>query len=146
MMNGIMFSQAPEKDNPNRWINLGDWVAPGKLPPDEMVHTFYLWRCADLTARTAKVLGSTEDDAGTIMIWLKKYKRAFQKKYYDNEKGTYGPNGGNIFALKMGVPADQKDRVIAALEADIHAAGDHLDTGIFGTQFFFESTFRERTS
>lgn len=38
----------------------------------------------------------------------------------------------------MGVPADHKDRVLAALEADIHAAGDHLDTGIFGTQFFFE--------
>ena len=38
----------------------------------------------------------------------------------------------------MGVPSDQKDRVIAALKADIHANGDHLDTGIFGTQFFFE--------
>ena len=26
---GIMFSQAPEKENPNRWMNLGDWCAPG---------------------------------------------------------------------------------------------------------------------
>ena len=30
MRDGIMFSQAPEKANPNQWINLGDWVAPGK--------------------------------------------------------------------------------------------------------------------
>ena len=134
---GIMFSQAPEKDKPNRWINLGDWVAPGKLPPDEMVHTFFLWRCSDLTARTAKVLGRTED-VRYYNDLAEKVKRAFQKKYYDNVKGTYGPNGGNIFALKMGVPADQKDRVLAALESDIHAAGDHPDTGIFGTQFFFE--------
>jgi alpha-L-rhamnosidase len=135
--NGIMFSRAPEKEKPNRWINLGDWVAPGKLPPDEMVHTFFLWRCSDLTAKTAGILGMTEDYKYYIDLTAK-VKRAFQNKYYDDGKGTYGPNGGNIFALKMGVPPDQKDRVIAALEADIHSAGDHLDTGIFGTQFFFE--------
>jgi alpha-L-rhamnosidase len=134
---GIMFSQAPEKDKPNRWINLGDWVAPGKLPPDEMVHTFFLWRCSDLTARAAKVLGMT-DDVKYYNDLAEKVKKAFQQKFYDSARGTYGPNGGNIFALRMGVPADQKSRVLAALEADIHAAGDHLDTGIFGTQFFFE--------
>ena len=134
---GIMFSQAPEKVKPDRWLNLGDWVAPGKLPPDDMVHTFFLWRCADLTARAARVLGKTED-AGEFNKLAEKTRNAFQKKYYDNEKGSYGQYGGNIFALKMGVTADQKERVIAALKSDIHANGDHLDTGIFGTQFFFE--------
>jgi alpha-L-rhamnosidase len=134
---GIMFSRAPEKTNPNQWINLGDWVAPGQLPPDDMVHTFYLWRCADLTARAAKALGIS-DDVNTYRLLAEKTRKAFQNRYFDNEKGTYGPNGGNIFALKMGVPSDQKDRVIAALKADINANGDHLDTGIFGTQFFFE--------
>jgi alpha-L-rhamnosidase len=67
-----------------------------------------------------------------------KVKKAFQNNFYDKERGTYGPFGANIFALRMGIPDDQKDRVTAALESDIHAAGDHLDTGIFGTQFFFE--------
>lgn len=134
---GIMFSQAPEKGRPNQWINLGDWVAPGKLPPNEMVHTFFLWRCSDLTARSARALGKTEDFKYYNDL-ADKVKRAFQQKYYDKEKGTYGPYGGNIFALKMGVPDDQKNRVVAALESDIHFAGDHLDTGIFGTQFFFE--------
>jgi alpha-L-rhamnosidase len=134
---GIMLSQAPDKDKPNQWMNLGDWVAPGKLPPDEMVHTFFLWRCSDLTSLAAKALGNSEDFKYYNDL-AEKVKRAFQKKFYDNEKGTYGPYGGNIFALKMGVPADQKDRVVEALESDIHFAGDHLDTGIFGTQFFFE--------
>jgi alpha-L-rhamnosidase len=134
---GIMLSQAPDKDKPNQWMNLGDWVAPGKLPPDEMVHTFFLWRCSDLTSLAAKALGNSEDFKYYNDL-AEKVKRAFQKKFYDNEKGTYGPYGGNIFALKMGVPADQKDRVVEALESDIHSAGDHLDTGIFGTQFFFE--------
>jgi alpha-L-rhamnosidase len=134
---GIMLSQAPEKNNPNQWINLGDWVAPGKLPPDDMVHTFYLWRCADLTSKAAKALGKTNDE-NEFKILAEKTRKAFQSKYYDNKIGTYGPNGGNIFALKMGVPTEQKDLVIAALKADIHSNGDHLDTGIFGTQFFFE--------
>ncbi|TFG44004.1 MAG: hypothetical protein E4H43_00980, partial [Bacteroidia bacterium] len=134
---GIMFSQAPEKEKPNRWMNLGDWVAPGNLPPDEMVHTFFLWRCSDLTAKAAKALGRT-DDMKYYNDLADKVKRAFQQKYYDKDKGTYGLFGGNIFALKMGVPEDQKGRVLAALEADISLAGDHLDTGIFGTQLFFE--------
>ena len=38
----------------------------------------------------------------------------------------------------MGVPADQQPKVIAALKTDIAENGGHLDTGIFGTQFFFE--------
>ncbi len=134
---GIMFSQAPDAAKPNKWMNLGDWAVPDKLPPDNLVHTFYLWRCADFTAKTAQVLGYT-DEAKIYSDLTIKTKKAFQDKFYDNEKGTYGPYGGNIFALKMGVPADQKPRVIASLKSDIAANGGHLDTGIFGTQFFFE--------
>jgi alpha-L-rhamnosidase len=134
---GIMFSQAPNPSNPNQWLNLGDWCAPGKFPADEMVHTFYLWRCADFTAQTASVLGKT-DEASQYKKLAEKTKAAFQNKYYDKAKGSYGPYGGNIFALKMGVPADQYQRVIAALRSDILLNGGNLDTGIFGTQFFFE--------
>ena len=134
---GIMYSQAPEKGNPNQWINLGDWVAPGKLPPDDMVHTFYLWRCASLTAEAAGALGE-KDDETTYNTLAEKTRAAFQKKYFDNTHGTYGSHGGNVFALKMGVADDQKKRVISALDEDIMVIDDHLDTGIFGTQFFFE--------
>ena len=134
---GIMFSQAPDTAKPNRWMNLGDWCSPGKLPPDEMVHTFYLWRCADLTAQTAVVLGQN-NEALEYKKLADRTRTAFQNKYYDKEKGSYGPNGGNIFALKMGVPADQYSGVIEALKSDIVANNGNLDTGIFGTQFFFE--------
>jgi alpha-L-rhamnosidase len=134
---GIMFSQAPDPANPNQWLNLGDWAVPDKLPPDNLVHTFYLWRCADFTSRTAQVLGY-KDEAKKYAGLAKKTKKSFQNKFYNKEKGTYGPYGGNIFALKMGIPPDQKQSVIASLKSDIAANGGHLDTGIFGTQFFFE--------
>jgi alpha-L-rhamnosidase len=134
---GIMFSQAPDTAKPNMWMNLGDWCAPDKLPPDDMVHTFYLWRCADLAGQTAMVLGH-DNEAADLKKLAERTKAAFLNKYYDKEKGSYGPDGGNIFALKMGVPDDQYPKVIAALKADIIANGGNLDTGIFGTQFFFE--------
>jgi alpha-L-rhamnosidase len=135
---GIMYSQVIGPDGkPNKWVNLGEWVAPTKLPPDEMVHTFYLWRCADLTSRTARVLGNSSE-ASQYAELAEKTRTAFIKRFYDEAKGSYGQYGGNIFALRMGVPADRKDRVIAALKADIAANKGNLDTGIFGTQFFFE--------
>jgi alpha-L-rhamnosidase len=135
---GIMFSERTGNDGKTlKWYNLGEWVTPGNLPPDEMVHTFYLWRCADLTAQTAKALGKN-DDGEKYLALAEKIRKAFWKRFYNAKSGTYGKAGGNIFALKMGVPADQYQRVIEALKADIKAKNGHLDTGIFGTQFFFE--------
>ncbi len=135
--NGIMYSRAPDSTKVNMWLNLGEWAAPGKLPPADLVHTFYLWRCADITSKTAAILDNSSE-AKKYAELAERTKNAFQNKFYDKVKGTYGPYGGNIFALEMGIPDDQKAGVIAALKADIAAAGGHLDTGMFGTQFFFE--------
>jgi alpha-L-rhamnosidase len=135
---GIMNSQRTGKDGKIlKWFNLGEWVTPGNLPPDEMVHTFFLWRCADFTAQAAKVLGKT-DEANKYSGLAEKTRQAFWKRFYDEKNGTYGKAGGNIFALKMGVPANQYEKVVASLKKDIKANDGHLDTGIFGTQFFFE--------
>jgi alpha-L-rhamnosidase len=135
---GIMFSQAVGRDGKLlKWLNLGDWVPPSELPPDNMVHTFYLWRCADITSKVAALLGQKSEE-GMYAAIAGKTRQAFIKKFWDESKGSYGKYGGNIFALKMGVPEEKKARVIAALKTDIEANGGHLDTGIFGTQFFFE--------
>jgi alpha-L-rhamnosidase len=135
---GIMFSQRTGADGKIlKWFNLGEWVAPGDLPADEMVHTFYFWRCADLTAKTASALGNKEE-AKRYATLAEDTRKAFWKRFYDEKTGSYGKSGGNIFALKMGVPTHQYSRVINALKEDIKVNNGHLDTGIFGTQFFFE--------
>ena len=135
---GIMFSQRVGKNGKVlKWFNLGEWVAPGNLPPDEMVHTFYFWRCADITSKTARALG-LQDEAVKYETLAEQTKKAFQKRFFDETNGTYGQAGGNIFALKMGVPEEQYNRVVSALKSDIKSNRGHLDTGIFGTQFFFE--------
>lgn len=136
--NGIMYSQRLGLDGkPMEWFNLGDWVAPGTLPSSKLVHTFYFWRCTSIAAKIAKVLGKKEEE--NIYVQLsEKTKKAFQNYFYDQEKGTYGNYGQNVFALKMGVPKEQEKRVITALKENIKANKGHLDTGIFGTKFLFE--------
>jgi alpha-L-rhamnosidase len=136
---GIMHHQRKGRDgNILRWFNLGDWVAPGVLPPADLVHTFYFWRCADITAKTAAILGKTRE-ARWYATLAENTRKAFHKSFFYTEKGTYGAGGGNIFALVMGVPENQYSKVIGALKSDIAANNGHLDTGIFGTQFFFET-------
>ena len=52
---------------------------------------------------------------------------------------TYGPSGSNIFALVMGVPDEVKKDVQETVREEVRAHNGHLYTGIFGTQFFFET-------
>ena len=135
---GIMFSKRTAKDGKIlKWFNLGEWVSPGKLIPDEMVHTFYLWYCASITGQTAGILGY-EKEAEKYGVMAEKTRKAFHARFYNEEEGSYGAGGGNILALKMGVPGNQYEQVVAALKSDIIRNGGHLDTGIFGTRFFFE--------
>jgi len=112
-------------------------VAPGPTVPDEMVHTFYLWYCADITSRTARILGQ-EAEAEQYAALARRTKEAFQKRFFDEDEGSYGDGGGNILALRIGVPEDQYDRVVEALKAGLRKTKGHLDTGIIGTRFFFE--------
>ena len=137
---GIMFSREPNEEDPIVWMNLGEWAMPA--PPNSVsqpiVHTFYYWRCADFTAKAAKALGNTAD-AEKYSALAERTRQAFYARFYDAEKGTYGNYGANIFALTMGVPDEQYDQVIASLKKNIEENDGHLDTGIFGTRFFFET-------
>ena len=138
---GTMFSQRPNINDtqPNYWLNLGDWVSPYENPSEELVHTFYLWRCADFTARAAQALGMM-DDYNHYTSLANDVKTAFNEKFYDTENKTYGDYGSNIFALVVGVPQERYDDVINTLRKEIVEQYDsHLNTGIYGTQFFFET-------
>jgi alpha-L-rhamnosidase len=135
---GIMHSQRTAKNGSVlRWFNLGEWVAPGPTVPDELVHTFYLWYCSDITSRTAHILGD-EEEAEKYEAIANSTWDAFHNRFYNETEGTYGDGGGNILALRMGVPEERYDRVVAALRAGLKKTDGHLDTGIIGTRFFFE--------
>ena len=135
---GIMFSQRRNNSGEVlKWFNLGEWVAPGETVPDALVHTFYFWRCAEITSKVAKILGN-EDESRLYDEMALNAQRAFHQRFYDEELGSYGNGGGNVLALRMGVPEGQKEKVVSALAENIKANKGHFDTGIFGTRFFFE--------
>lgn len=140
---GTMKAQRGNDNDPNHtptyWLNLGDWCGPGgKLPNEELVHTFYLWRCLDYTAKAARALGMPEDEA-YYTAKAAKVADAFHKKFYNPEVKSYGDYGSNIFALEIGVPESYRADLVETLRkeiADTHKG--HLNTGIFGSRYLFE--------
>lgn len=145
---GTMHQQmtSPQGGDPVYYLNLGEWVPPYTLPDNNLVHTWYLWRCATYTAAAAKALRRQEDYARYTAL-ADSTAAAFHRKFYDPVTGSYSAgasapgfkgDGSNIFALAMGVPQDRRDRVIAALKAELRATGGHLNTGVFASSLFFD--------
>ena len=155
---GTMLQQIScDGKTPMYWMNLGEWCPPYGLPSENFVHTWFLWRCAAYTAKAAKALGR-EAESAEYQALADDVAAAFHKSFYNPETGSYSAgsgitssdgygtgsgngagDGSNIFALAMGVPAECRDKVVAAVKAELEANGGHLNTGIFGTGLFFET-------
>ena len=129
---GIMLSNDVQP-----WKNLGDWLPPRELPRTDLVHTFFLWQCADIAASAAEVLGRTEEQAEFAAL-RDRTAAAFHRAFYDPATGSYGKHGSNVLALRIGVPDDCRAKVVKALRDNIAECDDHLDTGIVGTRYLFE--------
>ena len=132
----------PGTDKPCRWLNLGDWSPAFGLPADELVHTFYMWLCLDHVARAARAMDSTADvqhyQALADAVW-----RGFHRKVWDGAKQSYGDFGSNVYALRMGVPADRLAAVKATLRKEIMATyKGHINTGFVAARYFFETLAR----
>lgn len=136
---GIMNMQMPRgAEKPVYWMNLGDWCPAYTLPEDRLVHTYFLWKCARYTAGAARALGR-EEDAARYEALAEDVRAAFHKVFYNPETASYGDNNGsNVFALYMGVPEENRAAVVESLRKEIEANGGHINTGIFGTQIFFD--------
>lgn len=123
---------------PCNWLNLGDWCPPGAGPKDELVHTFFLWLCADYTMRAARTLGQN-DIAAEMTQLAEKVRNGFIQKFYNAEKKSYGEAGSNIYALRMGIPEEQVSGVVETLRNEIMVTNKgHLNTGFLATKFLFE--------
>lgn len=118
-------------------MNLGEHVPPFSGPPQEMVHTYVAWTCANYTSQIAGVLGKVED-AEAYKALANGLATAFHAKFYDAREGTYGPDECDVLALRIGVPEPQRERVIEDLRKKIAARGNHIVTGFVASRVFFE--------
>ncbi|MDO5552413.1 MAG: family 78 glycoside hydrolase catalytic domain [Planctomycetia bacterium] len=130
--------------------NYGDWC----VPPEEqhLIHsqdparqtnrgllaTAYLYYNYRLTAEYADMLNKPED-ATLYREKADKIKSAFNKVYYNAEKGQYdnGTQTSSVLPLAFGlVPESEKERVFASLVNNIENVTDgHIGTGLIGGQW-----------
>ncbi|MCC8038966.1 MAG: alpha-L-rhamnosidase N-terminal domain-containing protein [Bacteroidales bacterium] len=140
---GTMLAQRANvgSTEPMYWLNLGDWCAPGDLPNQNLVHTFYLWLCADRVAQAANALGFSEKASQWLQI-ATDVKQAFHTKFYNPEVHSYGNCGGDVFALAMGLPPHKDDKTKVSLSLVlsnlIYRCNRHLDTGIYASRYLGE--------
>lgn len=140
---GTMLMQLANSNDPTNtpayWLNLGDWCAPDdKLPPQELVHTFFLWRCIDNTAKAAHALNLATDEA-FYSAKAREIANNFHKRFYNPEAKSYGDFGANVFALEIGVPEEVHADVVNTLAHEISVTHNgHLNTGIFASRHLFE--------
>ena len=143
----ILVAKTTPDGNPFYWYNLGDWLPPhiddsyagNGIPDESLVHTFIYWLCARNTALAAKAVGNDglAREAGNL---AEKIRSAFHDTFYNAEEKSYGFYGSNIFALYMGVPEERKQDVLATLKDELEVkCNGHLNTGIIGTRFLFET-------
>ena len=116
---------------------LGDWCTPDKIAiPEPFVNTYFLVKCLQYVAETARILGDSSEP------WLKKAeerKQALRKRYYDEKTNTYCADvqGANAFAIDIGIG---NENMMKALVEKYETLGA-FDTGIFGTDILIRILF-----
>jgi len=116
--------------------NYGDWIAVVETPKD-LISTGAFLIVTDILAKIAAELGEIRD-ADTYRTLREKIAAAFNERFFDKEKSSYG-NGSqlsNALPLALGiVEADHKCAVFEHLVRDVESRGGHLSTGFVGTPF-----------
>jgi alpha-L-rhamnosidase len=123
-----------------------DWVAPGygmRAPPgNELFVNCYRVYLMDLLAKSADALGRT-DEAARYRARLKELSVLIHAKYYKEREQFYdsGRELDQAMPLAMGIVPDAlRGSVEKKLEEIITVKNKgHLDTGMLGTYFLFQS-------
>ena len=129
--------------NPDHiWIkrsnnNFGDWLNVQDDTPREVIATAYFAHSTDLMARTAAVLGKTED-AAKYRALFEEIKAAFIQKFVSTDMKIKGDSQTDyVLALWFGLLPAQQDAAAVKKLAD-HIMIDrkgHLSTGFVGVGY-----------
>lgn len=116
--------------------DFGDWLNVSAETPRAIIATAYFAHSTDLLARSARVLGKT-NDATKYGALFDQIKQAFLDRYVDREGRVQGDTQtGYVLALWFGLLPDAlRGKAAERLIADIRARGDHLSTGFVGVGY-----------
>ena len=124
-------------------FTFGDWLAfattrsdyPGATTGKDLIATAFFAHSTDLLARTADVLGKTDDQAKYEAL-LDRIKAAFVKEFVTPE-GRVGENTQTAYVLALHfnlLPKELRPRAAERLAAEIRQR-KHLTTGFLGTPY-----------
>jgi alpha-L-rhamnosidase len=121
--------------------NLGDHLSPSATV-NQLVSTAYYAQFAAILADVAELAGRPAD-AQRYRALRTEIRDAFNAAYFDRERGIYRQDEAegfvqtsNLLPLAFDlVAAGDRDRVAAAVVADVEARGGNLSTGVVGTRF-----------
>jgi len=126
---------------PATYGKFGDWLAfentDGRRGlPFELFTTAFVYQVTDTLAKVAAVLGERADadryrDRATAIA------AGFNQRFFDAERGVYGPGTQSSFAVPLFlglVPEDRVDDVVANLAETVRSDGSKLRTGFLGTR------------
>lgn len=119
---------------------LGDWIAVKPEKANCGLSGLAHWhQFVSLTAKFARLLGKT-DDAARLASLAGQIAAKFRADYVQGDgKVGSGFQGEQLFALYHGLLASRDvPAAYELLKNDIHAHGDALTTGIFGTKYLLE--------
>jgi len=122
----------------------GDWLAlhsddpsyPGATTGTDLIATAFLAHSTDLVARTASVLGRTEE-ANTYRARFQAIRDAFTREFVSST-GRVGENTQTAYALAIAFDLLPDSLVASAagrLAKDVEGREHHLTTGFLGTPY-----------
>lgn len=119
----------------------GDWQGLAK-PPVTFTSTAAWYHYADITTRTARLLGY-ENEATTYQSLAEEIRERFNRKFLNQDTGAYGgisSQTAQVMPLALGLVPESHRKLTAARLADaVHVAKDHLNTGFVGTPFLLQT-------
>lgn len=119
----------------------GDWQGLAR-PPVALTSTAAWYHYADITARTARLLGMADEAAGYERL-ASSVRDRFNRKFLDEATGAYGPaksQTAQVVPIALGlVPPSQVEATSARLADAIAGANNHLNTGFVGTPYLLQT-------
>ncbi|MEP6727042.1 MAG: family 78 glycoside hydrolase catalytic domain [Bacteroidota bacterium] len=115
---------------------LGDWIPVKSKSPVALTSTCYYYADATILAKTAKLMGKS-DDVITYTALAEKIKKAFNKKYFNESRAVYNNGLQTELAVPLFwglVPDQYKAKVAASLAKRVLADSTKLDVGLLGTK------------
>ncbi len=101
----------------------------------------YFFKFSQLFSEMATLLGN-ENDAKQYARLSEKTRKAFNKKYFHQEEGTYGNGGQTSLGLALFhdlVPEQERENVLQNLIADIVSQNYHFDAGVVGVKYLLNA-------